>query len=469
VASENDKTEMAVVGNIIFVKNKISLKILLVFLIAFVLKAGFFAVPVLAQTETNNGLEVEFERSPLFQVENFLPGETVQRWIKVTNHTSQSQRVAIEAINYPGFPDSDNIPEDDLSRALLVVIREKEGNDLYGGSTGEKTLFDFYQAGEIYLSDINSEATKTYEFEVIFPVEEKDEWQGKSTSFDILIGFQGTEGGISSGGGVSEGNSRSGGGGGVPPGLTITQESVIEVTENTATITWLTSYQSTSQVIYDTQSKRFDLNAGAPNYGYAYSKIGDDTNKEKVVSHQVTLTGLSPGTTYYFRCVSAASPPTISREYSFTTLQAESSVDLGQIEEEVKKENVFEQAERESRTEQANIEQVNFQAPVGLSTRKGLAVSKKEAGSGLGLSKEKIGESKETVSELSEKEGKEVFVEENKEQTKKSKGLFQGLLAGIGSLISGLRGWLIIFILIILCLLILLFFTRKSRRLRQGE
>jgi len=115
-----------------------------------------------------------------------------------------------------------------------------------------------------------------------------------------------------------EGNN---GGGGFVGGLMISGESVksIKAGEVDMKITWTTTKFSTSQVIYDTKPGTFDPAAGAPNYGCAYSKEGDDSGLEKVTGHSVTLTGLNPGTTYYYHAVSAASPPVFSAEYSFVS------------------------------------------------------------------------------------------------------------------------------------------------------
>jgi len=268
--------------------------------------------PTLAQA--NDNLVVEFEKTPLFNEANFLPGQSITRLVKVTNNSGTTQRIATEAINYPGFisgtPRPHPIPDGDISRALSIIIREKGGSDLYGGSTDAKTLYDFYQNGETYLSDITNGngGFKNYEFEIGFPSEKENEWQGATTTFDILIGFQGVRGLVSPGGGT-----------GLPPGLTIQYEREFYIGTTTVTITWTTSYFSTSQVIYDTLPGKFNLNAGPPNYGYAYSKEGDDSGLEKVTSHSVTITDLTPGTTYYYRTVSHGSLA-ISQERSFTTL-----------------------------------------------------------------------------------------------------------------------------------------------------
>jgi len=123
-----------------------------------------------------------------------------------------------------------------------------------------------------------------------------------------------------------------GGGGGYSPSLTILGESVkiTGIEETSVIIIWTTSYFSTSQVIYSAEGEPHILdltdNVGAPpTYGYAYTTSEFDTNP-KVTSHSVTITDLLPGTIYYYRTVSRASPPTISNEHSFTTLEEKEAV-----------------------------------------------------------------------------------------------------------------------------------------------
>ena len=306
--------------------------------------ALFCASPVFA----NDNLIVEFEDEPLFDEANFLPGESITRWVKVTNSSGQPQRIAVEAINYPGFisgsPRPHSIPGEDLSRALLLVIREKGGSDLYGGSTSQKFLYDFYQNGETYLSSISTGDTKEYEFEVTFSAEKEDKWQEKTTNFNILVGFQGTGGKVSPGGG--------GGGGGLPPGLTIQYEKDMWVESTTAKISWSTNYKSTSRVIYDTALGVFDLD-NLPNYGYNYStpEYHTPANTDGVTYHEVVLTGLESETTYYFRCISHGSFA-VSTEHSFTTLSA-----IGEQEEEEEEEEEEEIIIVERETEQGIGEQ----------------------------------------------------------------------------------------------------------------
>lgn len=82
-----------------------------------------------------------------------------------------------------------------------------------------------------------------------------------------------------------------------------------------ATVTWTTDRPTTSRVIYDTVSHAV-LGAG-DNYGYAFSTT---ENTNKVTSHSVTITGLSAGTTYYYRTVSHGSPIAIGENNTFKTL-----------------------------------------------------------------------------------------------------------------------------------------------------
>ncbi|MCK4473704.1 fibronectin type III domain-containing protein [Candidatus Parcubacteria bacterium] len=334
--------------------NKFAKTILIVSIAIF--GAGLLVVDS-TQAQVVDELVVEFEKTPLFDEADFKPGDSITRWVKVTNNSGQTQPIATEAINWPGFPNSSNVPNDDLSRALLIVIKKQGGSDLYGGSssTGSKSLYNFYQDSdtyqEIYLSEVNNTQTTQYDFTISFPSEKENEWQEKTTGFDIIIGFQGTEGGPTPpsppsppGGG--------GGGGGLPPGLIIQYENTVCVSSTDAIITWLTSYNSTSRVIYDIEPDKFVLSS-SPNYGYADSTVEEDTpaNTSGVTGHTVEITGLSPNTDYYFRCISHASPPTIGTEHSFTTLamgerdpccegttEEEGPIALGEQEEEEEEE-----------------------------------------------------------------------------------------------------------------------------------
>lgn len=87
------------------------------------------------------------------------------------------------------------------------------------------------------------------------------------------------------------------------------------VTSDSATISLTTDISSYCRIIYDTESH--PVLGNPPNYGYTFST---EPPAFRTTSHQITLTNLEPGTTYYYRAVCWASPTKISVEYSFTTL-----------------------------------------------------------------------------------------------------------------------------------------------------
>lgn len=74
------------------------------------------------------------------------------------------------------------------------------------------------------------------------------------------------------------------------------------ITQTSVTITWTTDIPATSRVIYDTTSHPDISGQVAPNFGYAASTQESDLNK--VTSHSVNISGLNPGTKYYFRVLS---------------------------------------------------------------------------------------------------------------------------------------------------------------------
>ncbi len=120
-------------------------------------------------------------------------------------------------------------------------------------------------------------------------------------------------------------------------------------THNTAgttsiTISWTTDNPATSRVVYDTASHSDAITAfshgrglsgsglGAvnlslvddPTYDYAFTTATFDTDP-MVTSHTVQLTGLTAGTTYYFRTVSHGSPESVGDEQSFKTATTSTS------------------------------------------------------------------------------------------------------------------------------------------------
>ena len=228
-------------------------------LIKTILIFSIFLPFALAQAQVDN-LVVEFQQTPLFKEANFLPGEGVSRWVKVTNNSGATQRIATQPLN---ITDPNH-----LGDVLNLVIKEG-GITLYS-----QPLSTFFNAGEEFLSNLANNSVTTYDFSISFYSGTQNPFQGKSLGFDILIGFQGTEGGILPGAGSSSGG---GGGGWLPPGLTIQNEATATTTETSATFIWATSYPASSQVIYAKEGESHTLcltqtegcsTGTPPKYGY---------------------------------------------------------------------------------------------------------------------------------------------------------------------------------------------------------
>ena len=106
------------------------------------------------------------------------------------------------------------------------------------------------------------------------------------------------------------------GGGFFIPGLQISNEAASNIQGDQVTVTWQTNKGATSRVIYSAESEPHALLLDSPPYyGYAHSTLEDTT---PVAGHSVVISGLAPGTTYYFRCVSRGSFA-VSAEHAFTT------------------------------------------------------------------------------------------------------------------------------------------------------
>ena len=94
-----------------------------------------------------------------------------------------------------------------------------------------------------------------------------------------------------------------GGGGDPTPNLVISNISVTDITSTSAIVRWTTNRAASSRVIYDTVSHPSIAGQAAPNFGYV-SSTGAINVDTKVTDHVVSVTGLSPATTYYFRVLS---------------------------------------------------------------------------------------------------------------------------------------------------------------------
>lgn len=87
--------------------------------------------------------------------------------------------------------------------------------------------------------------------------------------------------------------------------LVISNVQVVNVTKNSATITWTTNRPANSRVIYDIVSHPTVDSNNKPYYAYASSTAQyNNSMTASTTSHSVTVSGLASKTRYYFRVVS---------------------------------------------------------------------------------------------------------------------------------------------------------------------
>lgn len=269
---------------------------------AFVLTAFFSLSPA---TVFAQNLNVQFEQTPLFSSANFLPGDTITRFVKVTNNSGETKKIGTKSISV--------VDPDNLGSALNLVIR-KNGDVLYNN-----LLSEFFAAGEVYLADQENGVLTQYDYTVGFVAESGNPYQGKALVFDIVVGFLTTEGGSTGGGSTSGGGGGSygGGGGGTTQNLVIFNEAII-VSTSSAAISWETNLPATTWVVYSNEDEPHLLDLNAPNFGYAHAMPVFE-NSDLVINHKMDLLGLSPNTVYFYRNVSRLSTPTVSVEHNFIT------------------------------------------------------------------------------------------------------------------------------------------------------
>jgi len=266
---------------------------------------SIFVLPVKA--ETPDILDITFEQTPLFTNANFLPGDQVVRWVTVENKdANNSYTIATKADKI--------INSDNLSEVFELTIFNADTNEIYY----KNTLTNFFNQGVVELSELAQNEIIKYNYKIYFQNTDDNYYQGKHLEFDIIVG----DGDKETIGEENNGGSSGGGGGYSYKGLIISNEAVVDVTNNSATITWTTSESATSRVIFDKISHSDLTNCSSPNYCYSNSNTENST---KITGHSMQINNLDSDTTYYFRPVSHASPEKTGKELSFTTLLKENN------------------------------------------------------------------------------------------------------------------------------------------------
>jgi len=360
---------------------------------------------------------VNFNELP-FNLDNFAPGVSTQKTITITNNEDFDIDVFLKASRNEPFPQGG---EADLADVLTLTVGEQS-----------KHISELFNES-MEISSINSGEPQDYQLNISFDEDAGNEYQNKTINFDFII----TAEQIGKGNGeipqvVIPGGG--GGGGGLPLGLMIFNEADKDTSTTSVTITWQTNYFSTSQVIYGAASEAHTLdlsdNTGnPPKYGYEHTTPEYDTGPNKVTYHTVVITGLTPATTYYYRCVSHGSLA-VSSGHTFTTKGIAG-------EETYTKEN------------KGNV----FQQNQGITQENKNISFKKEGGERGGVSeKEGITNKIETFEKGNEKE---------------LKG-FDKLLAAIGMFFNS-KGLCWIFFLSIIIIGILFLLSRTKRETRESS
>ena len=284
------------------IMDKILKTILLISITA--LGLGVLAVPQASATTGN--VIIHFQYDPLFDKANFLPGEAVDRWVEVTNNTAEAKTIKVK------FTSTSYSFGASLADVLQVVIKKNDGTELHN-----KTLTQFFNAGELVLSQLAVGVYEKYTFSITFLPLSENQYQEQMVGFDLSVGTFG-EGGQQTSEEEVVGGGGGGGGsaGGSYQGLEIYNEKASGTDPYSVTITWETNKEATSRVIYSSADEPHTLNLSAPpNYGYSHSTVEDGN---KVYFHSVVISGLQQDMTYFYRCVSRGSDA-ISVEHSFTT------------------------------------------------------------------------------------------------------------------------------------------------------
>ena len=121
---------------------------------------------------------------PIFVVTNMLPGDVEDRDVVITNDGIVTRGVGVRGVQT-------NVSEN-LENVIDFVITEG-GNDIYGGTLGNKTLGQFFAdsggPNGLFLFNLTPTLTKTVNFEATFQESAGNEFQGTEVVFDLIIGI----------------------------------------------------------------------------------------------------------------------------------------------------------------------------------------------------------------------------------------------------------------------------------------
>lgn len=128
------------------------------------------------------GLIVTFPSTPMFNMTNMVPGDSITKTVTVNNSSGLARMVAVKADGVVRTPTSSPF----LDSALTIEIRDG-ATTLYGPVSLSTFLNDTNPNGTI-LNIINNGQTRNYDFEVVFPTSAGNPYQGLRVEFDLHVG-----------------------------------------------------------------------------------------------------------------------------------------------------------------------------------------------------------------------------------------------------------------------------------------
>jgi len=125
----------------------------------------------------NFDIQFENEPLPLFQNANFMPGDSVSRYIRATNNTTDT---------YPGYIWAIGVNDGDGLGSAMILTITITGNSvpIYQG-----TLANFFSNPPVRLPDIVPNETVEYILDIYFEHQSGNKYQEDTIGFDISIVF----------------------------------------------------------------------------------------------------------------------------------------------------------------------------------------------------------------------------------------------------------------------------------------
>lgn len=224
---------------------------------------------------------------PIFSPsEVWYPGKTLSKTIQLLNTSGGSQKIITQAQN--------STTSGNLTQAFTFsIVRNSDNYVIWSGG-----LASYYAKGETELATLGDGASDTFIYTAAMDSAAGNDYQGKQSSFDLLIGFAG----VPAGGGAPSAPVCND----TKPGGAPTLTGAVPGT-NSVTLTWTTA---TGPLTYYLAT--YGTSPGAQTYG--------NPNIGGPGTTSYTVSGLSGGATYYFkvRAGNGCKPGDFSNELSAT-------------------------------------------------------------------------------------------------------------------------------------------------------